>query len=320
MSDIDILLPIAMLVGVLALGPLVLWLDARKRQLEDRVATAVGQYHDIETNRSMPRSIRVMKSGSKVVDDLGYRLLRMPIDLPLANVVPPWLVFVVAIVAGMAITLLARIFVPLPVATAIGVGVGYALARTIFGGELRSYQDKLTRQLPDSIELVVSATRAGLPVAEAFRAIGREMPDPTREEFRRVGNEMTLGLAADEALMNVHRRTRVTEYAIFAVTVAVQSRSGGRIAEPIQNLAEIIRQRQTIDMRAEALSAEARLSARIMSTLPFVGGALMSYMHPGYLTPLFTDPRGKQMFVIGVSTLLVGMFLMRRLVKSVAKE
>lgn len=313
-------LPIVLLVFVLALSPLVLWLDSRVRRLNQRVEEAIQVRHPLFDDSQTTRSIRMARNKGSKLGRFAYRFLRMPLDLPLAHVAPAWAVFATALVIGVGVQAFAGIFVAAPFALAAAIASTYVFTRGVFGWELTRYQDKLLRQLPDAIELVMSATRAGLPVTEAFRAINREMPDPMREEFRRVGNEIALGLAADEALMNVQCRTHLTEFAIFAVTIAIQGRSGGRIAEAIQNLAEIVRQRLTIAMRGEALSAEAMLSARIISVLPFVGGIAMTIIHPGYLTPLFTDPRGKQMFVVGICTLVAGIYTMRRLVKSVARE
>ena len=120
---------------------------------------------------------------------------------------------------------------------------------------------------------------------------------------------------ADQALLNMHRRTGVTEYAIFAVTIGVQSRSGGRLAETIQNLADTVRERLAIAARARALAGEAKISAIIMAALPVLAGGLLSFVQPGHLTPLFTDPRGIRMFVVGVATLFLGVVTMRQIVQ-----
>jgi len=317
---LDLLFPVLLLAAVLAAAPVVLWVDARGKRLSQRVEVAMGLRQGADTSRLEQRSIRLTQSRSSVMDEAAYRTFRIPLNLPSANVLPIWLVFALALGAGVGGAIFADNFISRPMAIASAFLDTFLIARGFFGWELKRYQDTLLRQMPDAIELVVSGTRAGLPVAETFRALSREMPEPTREEFRRANNEMSLGTTPDEALMNVHRRTRVTEYAIFAVTLGVQSRSGGRIAEAVQNLADIIRQRVTIAGRAQALSAEARLSARIMCALPFAGGGVMSFLHPGYLTPLFYDPRGKQMFVIGFTALIIGMLVMRRMVSSVGRE
>ena len=207
-------------------------------------------------------------------------------------------------------------------AVTLGVGLvaGVLLARGIFGWEVGRYQTKLVTQLPDTIQLVVSATRAGSPVSEAFRAVAEEMPSPTHEEFTRVVNEIALGATPDEALLSMHQRTGVTEYAIFAVTIGVQSRSGGRLAETIQNLAEIVRERLVITARAKALSGEAKASGIIMAILPIVAGGIAAITQPDQIAMLFTDPRGKRLLAIGIITLLMGALTMRQLIKGATKD
>src|SRR5436189_140356 len=99
---------------------------------------------------------------------------------------------------------------------------------------LHRLANQLFRQLPDTIELVTSTVRAGLPVNEAFRTIAREMPQPTAGQFAIVCSELSLGRPPEEAIEAVYRRTLVAEYAMFAVTLAVQLKSGGSLAETLQ--------------------------------------------------------------------------------------
>jgi tight adherence protein B len=202
----------------------------------------------------------------------------------------------------------------------LGAVVWLMMVRGLFGWEVERYRNKLVRQLPDTVQLVVSATRAGLPVSEAFRAIAQEMASPTRDEFIRVDNEMALGTSPDEALLALHQRTGVTEYAIFAVTIGVQARSGGRLAETIHNLAETVRERLGIAGKARALAAEAKLSAIIMAILPVLAGMVQSVTQPKQFMMLFHDPRGLHMFAVGVVTLLLGAFTMQKLISGAIKD
>jgi tight adherence protein B len=167
---------------------------------------------------------------------------------------------------------------------------------------------------------VVSATRAGLPIREAFRGIADEMPAPTSLEFSRIVNEMALGVPPEDALLTLHRRTRVSEYAIFAVTIGVQIKSGGRLAETIQTLAETVRQRLAMAARAHALASEARTSAVILASLPFVGGAMLSTINPGYLNPLFHDPRGIHMLIFASIGVVFGIWAMRQMIVRATRE
>ena len=317
----DLVVPVVLLILVLAAAPVILLLDTRDKRLEQRVGLVASLSGGADADSLQNRSIRREQTGGNALQNLAQSILRVPIDLPKAHVLPAGLVVGMAIFVGGAAGMAARYFdISLPLAVSVGSIVGCVLARGVFGWELNNYQAKLLAQLPDALELVVNTTRAGLPVAEAIRAIAREMPEPTRGEFLRAGNDITLGASPDEVLVSMHRRTRLLEYAIFGVTVAVQTRSGGRLSESVMNLADIVRQRATVAAKAKALSAEARLSARILTLLPFVGGISMSVINPSYLDPLFSDPRGKEMLMIGIGTLVMGAITMRWLVNSVVKE
>jgi tight adherence protein B len=244
----------------------------------------------------------------------------MPIDLPLAHVVPPVWVFGVAFVVAVMSAWFGHLLTNWYIGSVEGAAAGFVVLRGVFGWELGRYRAKLVRQLPDAVQLVISATRAGLPVSESFQAIAQEMPSPTREEFIRITNELSLGVSADQALLNMHRRTGVTEYAIFAVTIGVQARSGGRLAETIQSLSDTVRERLMIAARARALAGEAKVSAIIMAILPIVAGVMLSIVRPGHLDPLFHDPRGIRMFLFGVTTLVLGALTMRQLIRGATRD
>jgi tight adherence protein B len=248
------------------------------------------------------------------------RIINLPVDLPLANVISPVWVFLVAFVAGAGTVWVGHLLTGWYISSMEGVATAFLVLRWTFGWELGRYRARLIRQLPDAVQLVISATRAGLPVAEAFQAIASEMPSPTRDEFVRVSNEVALGIPAEDALLSMHRRTGVTEYAIFAVTIGVQQRSGGRLAETIQNLADMVRERQAIAARARALAGEAKGSAIIMALLPVAAGIMLSLIQPGHLAPLFHDPRGIRMFVFGVTTLFLGIVTMRQLIRGATRD
>jgi tight adherence protein B len=242
------------------------------------------------------------------------------LDLPLAKVFPSALIFGVGIALAVGSAWLNHILASWPLSVIAGAVVWVVLVRGAFSWELGRYQTRLIRQLPDTIQLVVSATRAGLPVTEAFRAIAEEMASPTRDEFIRVERQMALGATPAEALLALHQRTGVAEYAIFAVTIGVQARSGGRLAETIQNLAETVRDRLAIAARARALSGEAKVSAIIMCILPVLSGLLLSVVNPKHMGILFHDPRGIRMFAFGIVTLLLGILTMRQMIRGATRD
>lgn len=310
--------PVLVLIVVLVIAVIAFIADGKNTRLLHRVEGLGGPEGD--QPESQARSIRIAQRGEWRWVTFLARLVKIPVDLPGAKVIPPiWIVLLGVLAMGATIAVGQR-YLPLALAIPIGVAICVITQRSIFGWELNKYQAALQQQLPDAIEMVVSAIRAGLPVGDAFRALSEEMPSPTKDEFVRVVNEMSLGIAADKALLNVHNRTRVTEYAIFAVTISVQTRSGGRLVESVQKLAETVRYRLAMVTRAKALAGEARVSAIILGSLPFVAGAGLSAIRPGYLDPLFNDPRGNRMLVFAGIGLLLGILTMRRMIKKATAE
>ncbi len=313
------LLPLLLLAGVVVASVVTATMSRRRQQLLRRLETIIPVGTPAGTIREQARSIRVQRPQSSHLTRAAL-LLKVPRDLPLAHVVAPGWVFAFATVAAAVAIWVTHFLTSWPLSALAGVVVWAMLARWMFGWEQARYRAQLLGQLPDTVQLVISATRSGLPVYEAFRAIANEMPSPTRDEFVRVNNEMALGVAAEDALLSMHQRTGVTEYAIFAVTIGVQARSGGRLVETIQNLAETVRERLAIAARAHALAGEAKISAIIMGILPILSGALLSFVQPGHLDPLFNDPRGVRMFMIGVVTLFLGAVTMRQLIRGATTD
>jgi tight adherence protein B len=315
--SIGMLLPVLLLIGV-AVGWVMTAFAARRRgELARRIESVVSG-RPLSPVASQSASIRLRRKESPRLERAAH-FLQMPLGLPLANVFPPVSIFILGTMLAGGSIWLCQFLASTWLSVVAGLVVWIIVVRGMFAWELGRYQAKLLRQLPDTIQLVVSATRAGLPVSEAFRAISEEMASPTREEFVRVEREMSLGSTPDEALLALHKRTKVTEYAIFAVTIGVQARSGGRLAETIQNLAETVRERLAITSRAKALAGEAKVSAIIMCILPVVAGVLLSIVNPKHMSVLFHDPRGVHMFSIGIVTLLLGIFTMRQLIRGASK-
>jgi tight adherence protein B len=310
-----------LLLAVALLGlAVVLIISGNRKRLAARV--------DLNTTRGIPAYPVATRPGAdvrlRVTRHSRWRFLtwalRMPIAAPAAQLATPSLVLALITLGAVVAAWSSHLMASWGYSIAGAALMWIIVTRGIFGWQMDRYRSRLLRQLPDTIHLVISATRAGLPVSESFRTVMQEMPEPTKGEFARVVDEMAVGVAADEALLNLHRRTKVTEYAIFAVTIGVQARSGGRLAETITNLAETVRDRLAIAGKARALSAEARAAGVIMTMLPVISGLMLSVTRPGYLAPLFSDPRGQTMLATGVVLLILGTITMRQMIKGAIRD
>jgi len=193
--------------------------------------------------------------------------------------------------------------------------VAVMVMRGLFGWQQRRLANQLFRQLPDTIQLVTSTVRSGLPVHEAFRTISREMPQPTAGQFAIVCSELSLGRPPEEAVEDVYRRTQVAEYGIFAVTLAVQMKSGGSLTETLQTLGDTVRQRVALAARAKALAAEVIFSSRALSCAPLIVGGLLYWINPTTVDLLFYDPTGRMLLAYAVASVIIGSLVIRWMIR-----
>ena len=205
-------------------------------------------------------------------------------------------------------------------APAIGLAAAVFFVRLVFRWETTRYQGQLFRQLPDAMGLILRAIRAGLPMGESLANVARELSSPSREEFAQVVSNIAIGQPVDAALFGLAERSGLTEYYFFAVTVGLQAQTGGNLGETIENLADMVRKRVAMVARVKALTGEARISAIILSALPFAVGGLISLLKPGHLNPLFETDLGFRLLLIGGTMLGMGLLIIRGLVKSAVKD
>jgi tight adherence protein B len=193
--------------------------------------------------------------------------------------------------------------------------VAIMVVRGLFGWQQRRLANQLFRQLPDTIQIVTSTVRSGLPVNEAFRTIAREMPQPTAGQFAIVCSELSLGRPPEEAIEAVYRRTQVAEYAMFAVTLAVQLKSGGSLSETLQTLGDTVSQRVAMAARAKALAGEVIFSSRALSCAPLIVGGLLYSISPQSIDLLFYDPTGNMLLAYAIGSVIIGHFVIRWMVR-----
>ncbi len=202
----------------------------------------------------------------------------------------------------------------LPRSMLSGVLAGFFAIRAIFAFQYNSYVDKVFKQIPDAIGLMVRAIRAGLPVGEAMRSVAAELPSPLRDEFSRMLGDVAIGRPVDQALMRVYQRTELPEFSFLAVTLGMQSQTGGNLAETLDNLADIVRKRVALSKRAKALAAEARMQAGILMALPFIAALAMSQIQDFYIEQ-FSTPAGQRLALVGLGFSLSGFLIIRWLIK-----
>ena len=157
--------------------------------------------------------------------------------------------------------------------------------------------------------------RSGLPASEALRTIADEIQDPVGKEFRDVTDQMRIGVAMDEALWATAKRLAIPEFNFLVISLSIQQETGGNLAEILEKLSDMVRRREQMRLKVKAMSSEARASAMIIGSLPFVMAGVISFVNPEYMSTLFTDPRGWVMIGIGLTSLLIGLGIMAKMIR-----
>jgi tight adherence protein B len=304
MSPFMIAIVLALLICAISVS---LWLDARERRINRQLAIALPTSH----SASLP-SIRRLQARSRWRS--LHRLANYNAEIAYAwNPAYALLAGVIAAAAVFYANSLLK-FSILYVALVAAI-VAMMVVRGLLGWQQRRLANQLFRQLPDTIQLVTSTVRSGLPVNEAFRTIAREMPQPTAGQFAIVCSEVSLGRPPEEAIEAVYRRTRVVEYGIFAVTLAVQLKTGGSLTETLQTLGDTVRERVALAGRAKALAGEVIFSSRALSCAPVIAGGLLYLLSPQTIDLLFYDPTGNMLLAYAVASVLIGSLVIRWMVR-----
>lgn len=196
-----------------------------------------------------------------------------------------------------------------PVAPAVA---GLALPWVWLLRRKRTRMRHFEEMLPDALDLLARALRAGHALSAALQMVGDECGDPIGTEFALVSDEMRFGLDLPLALANLEHRVQCEDLPFLVTALLIQRETGGNLAEIMDNLAHVIRDRHTTYGKVRAFTAQTRWSANILAMAPWVFLALMSFFRPDYVEPLTTTPGGRIMLGTVVVMVFVGYVLCRR--------
>lgn len=169
-------------------------------------------------------------------------------------------------------------------------------------------------QLPDALEMLARSLRSGQSLGFGFNMISTEMPLPICKEFGRAFEEQNLGIPLDDTLRAMTDRIPNLDLKFFVTAVILQRQTGGDLAEILDKIGELIRDRFRIWGQVQALTGEGRLSGVVLLALPFLLFLTVYQLNPGYIKVLFTDPLGTKMLVVALLMQVVGALVIRKIV------
>jgi tight adherence protein B len=313
----SILIIVAVFIGVATavLAAAALFRDKSVSQMEDRLSSLTGNKRDGSSLSDMSQILAKNDDG------------KSPLDLALANIFNLTLLFDQARVSMSVVTFLG---------ICLGLGFGSAALASLGGMSLviaplvgvcfgslpffwlimrrKRRLSKFAGQLPEALELVARALRAGHSLAAGFHLVSQEGSNPIAEEFGRVFEEQNLGIPFEEALDNLTERVPNLDLKFFVTAVILQRQTGGDLAEILDKIGSLIRDRFRIWGQVQALTGEGRLSGIVLLALPPLLFVVVYRMNPEYISLLFTDDLGKKMLIVGVVMQLFGALVIRKIV------
>lgn len=168
---------------------------------------------------------------------------------------------------------------------------------------------------PEAIDQLARAVRAGHAFTSGFELIGQELPDPVGQEFRTTFTQQNLGVPLPTALSNFATRMPLPDVRFFVVAIRIQRESGGNLGEVLDSLSGVVRERFKLLRQIRIYTAEGRASMYVLMAMPFVAGLGVYAASPGYMMPLFTDPRGQLALIVAAIMQVFGFLVIRRMIR-----
>jgi tight adherence protein B len=200
----------------------------------------------------------------------------------------------------------------------IGLGVGFAggggLPRWWLGFLAKRRVKKFTAAFPDATDVIVRGIKSGLPVHDCLKIIASESPKPLDDEMRQVVESLGMGMTMEQALEKMSARMPTSEVRFFAIVLGIQSKSGGNLAEALNNLSVVLRARKLMKEKIKAMAGEAVASAGIIGALPPIILVLVQLTTPSYMKPLYVTQEGHIFLMIGAVWMTFGILVMRKMI------
>jgi tight adherence protein B len=283
--------------------------------LQGRVAEFISLYvpgDEPKRSGGLAESVRAGTERSFVERSSRWRQLAEDLEIAEIALSPLQIVLGTAIATGIAIFLFAGVF------HSSGFGIfGFLVPLLVFNAiknKLNKKRRLFSDQLPDALQVIASAMRAGHTIVGALAVVSTESPEPTRSEMRRAVADEQLGVPLDTALDRVARRMKSREFEQVSVVAGLQREAGGNAAEVLDRVAESVRDRIELRQLVRSLTAQGRLSRWILTLLPPGLAGIIAVLDPGYLSPLFDKSAGRAILILAGLMIVIGSLAIKRIV------
>jgi tight adherence protein B len=175
------------------------------------------------------------------------------------------------------------------------------------------FRQRFLAVLPDTLDLIIRAVRAGIPVVQAICTAGVESEEPVRSTFRTMGDALLVGAELKDLLEQAAQRLQLADFSFFSICLILQRETGGNLGDTLENLAGIVRMRRDIRAKSKALTAEGRLASKMIAAVPFSIMGFLYLVNRPYLTVLTGTHAGHKILVVAAVLLTVGLWMIRKI-------
>jgi tight adherence protein B len=266
--------------------------DTRRRQIQD----SLKQVSDDEKKRKKKLNLRAMiaQAGLDITTKTFWFM----------SFIFGIVMFILPLVLGL----------PLLVAGGLAFVGFLGLPRWFLGFLRKRRQNKFLHDFADAIDVMVRALKAGLPVSESMKIISSETGPPVGPEFLEVVEGQRVGISIDQGIERMVERMPLSEVNFLAIVMTIQSKTGGNLSEALSNLSRVLRDRKKMKQKIRSVSQEAKSSAAIIGSLPFIIAGALTVLNPNYLTPLMDTTLGNILLIGSGTWMLIGVLVMRKMI------
>jgi tight adherence protein B len=269
------------------------------------------------TTSSIPVGLPPMVAA--FAQKLERMLMQAQLNFPTSRLLLLVLTAPIALFFGLLLLMSARWGIGISVGRILIAGVfsfllGTALPLMILNFKATRTRKRVQEQFPIAVDVFVRGLKAGHPVTAALELLTEELPDPIGSEFGIVVNEITYGGELRDALQNMAERWDLDDMRMFVVSLSIQSETGGNLAEILDNLARVIRERQALFLKVRALSSEGRMTAAMLTVLPILAFTTLFLFNPRFFLDVANDPWFVPGFGFLIALYLTGFVWIRRMV------
>ena len=266
--------------------------DNRRRQIQD----SLNQIGNEQKQRKQKATLRTL------IQQAG---LKTPVKV----------FWVISALVGAGLALASFMFgLPWFVSASLGFVGFLGLPRWVLGYLCKRRQNVFLNDFADAIDVMVRALKSGLPVSEAMKIISTELGAPVGPEFLEVVEGQRIGISIDQGIERMFERMPLSEVNFLAIVMTIQSKTGGNLSEALGNLSRVLRDRKKMKMKIRSVSQEAKSSAAIIGSLPFVIMGALTMLNPNYMNPLFETSLGNILLVGSATWMMTGVLVMRKMI------